>query len=595
MTNDVQRRTIGQTLGRAAAATAAVAWLAACAAGAAPSTAQPAPESPATDEPAVVEPGEFDSPLGGYLAGRLAQHERDNEAAARYFSRALVEDPSNFDLLRQTFLAMHAQGRIAEAVVLGRRLVDLKPNDSVAALVLAAESIRTGDYDDARARLGSLPKQGYNILLGPLLSAWAAMGQGHFDAAREALSELRDNDAFAPFRAFHDALISDLAGSEEAAERAYEDTIAQQQGGSYRVVAAFGAFHERGGRPDDAIALYEEYKTAHPDSDWFDAAIARAEAGARPDRLVRNAREGAAEVLFGVASALYQENAFEAALLYVRQAAHLRPGFDAGNMLLGEIYETLEQSAAAIEAYREIPRSSPLSWTIRLKIANALDDLERTDEAIAELRKLAAERADRPDALVVLGDLLRAKQRWHESIVAYDEALARIDTPDQRHWRPFYARGIALERSRQWQRAEEDFLAALELQPDQPFVLNYLGYSWVDQGINLDRALEMIQRAVDLRANDGYIIDSLGWAYYRMGNFEDAVVHLERASELRPEDPTINDHLGDAYWHVGRRLEARFQWQRALTLEPEEEEMVTTIKDKLEHGLLPSPVADGAS
>ena len=287
--NDVQRRTIGGTLGRAAAAAAAVAWLAACAEGAPP--APSAPEPPPAAEPEVVEPVEIDSPLGGYLAGRLARHERDSESAVRYFSRALVEDPGNFDLLRQTFLAMHAQGRMTEAVLLGRRLVDLKPNESVAALVLAAESIRTGDYDDAQARLENLPQQGYNILLGPLLSAWAAVGQGDFEAAREAHSGLRDNDAFAPFRAFHEALISDLAGDEEAAERAYEEATARQQSGNYRVAAAFGAFHQRGGRLDDAIALYEEYQIAHPDSDWFDAALARAEAGARPDRLVRNALE----------------------------------------------------------------------------------------------------------------------------------------------------------------------------------------------------------------------------------------------------------------------------------------------------------------
>jgi Flp pilus assembly protein TadD len=344
-----------------------------------------------------------------------------------------------------------------------------------------------------------------------------------------------------------------------------------------------------------ALALYDDYQTANPDSVWFDQAVMRIAAAEPVEPVVRDARDGAAEALFGVASALLQENAVEAAIVYARLAVHLRPGFDAGNMLLGEILEGLDQSAAAIEVFRRIPEESPLTWTVRLKVADDLDALERTDEAVETLRVLARERPERSDALIALGDLLRGKERWLESVAAYDEAFERIGELSRRHWRPLYARGIALERSRQWPRAEEDFLAALDLVPDQPFVLNYLGYSWVDKGMNLERAMTMIERAVDLRPNDGYIIDSLGWAHYRMGNFTDAVVHLERAIELRPDDATINDHLGDAYWRVGRRVEAGFQWRRALTMGPEEEGMAETIAKKIEHGLLPSPVADGAS
>ncbi len=211
---------------------------------------------------------------------------------------------------------------------------------------------------------------------------------------------------------------------------------------------------------------------------------------------------------------------------------------------------------------------------MRLRIAANLDELDRSEEAVAELHAMAASRPDRIDALLALGSLLRSKERWVEAVTAYNDAISRVDEPQQRHWRAFYARGIALERSKQWDRSEGDFLRALELEPDQPFVLNYLGYSWVDQGVNLQRALKMIERAVELRPNDGYIIDSLGWARYRLGEFEDGVAHLERAVELLPDDPTINDHLGDALWQVGRHVEARFQWRRALALKPEEEETV---------------------
>ena len=171
-----------------------------------------------------------------------------------------------------------------------------------------------------------------------------------------------------------------------------------------------------------------------------------------------------------------------------------------------------------------------------------------------------------------------------EAVKAYDEAVKRIGALERRHWSLLYTRGIALERSKQWPRAEADFLAALEFEPEQPYVLNYLGYSWVDQGINLERAQKMIERAVELRPNDGYVVDSLGWVLYRLGKFAGAVRELERAVELRPEDPIINDHLGDAYWRVGRRQEARFQWRRSLSLEPEDD-LLAVLRDKIKAGL----------
>ena len=275
-----------------------------------------------------------------------------------------------------------------------------------------------------------------------------------------------------------------------------------------------------------------------------------------------------------------------AALLYARLALYLRPGFDVADLLLGEILDGLNQPGRAIAAYEAVPASSPLRWSAELRVATDLDDLGRTDEAIARLNRMASERTDRADALIALGDILRGRGRWSEAVDAYDRALSRVDVRNRRLWRPLYARGISLERSKHWKRAEKDFLAALDLVPDQPFVLNYLGYSWVDQGLNLKKAQEMIKKAVKLRPKDGYIVDSLGWVYYRLGNYADAVREMERATELRPEDPVINDHLGDAYWRVGRKTEARFQWLRALGLKPTADNEAM-IRKKLKAGLKP--------
>ena len=565
--------------------------LAACPQNKPPQVAQATPEP--MPAPVKAEAVEIESPLGSYLAGQLARRDNDMDAAAKYFSRTLAEDPDNLELLRQAFLAVNAEGREAEAVAIARRMVDVRPKDSIGGVALMVDAIKRGETAAARSRLEALPKDGYNTLLVPLLQAWLQVADGDTLGAMEILDKLAESEGFAVFRQYHSALVQDIAGNAGEADAAYGFIVMSESGGSYRSVAGYGSFLERAGRIDEARELYESYIETNPSVIWFEPSIARLETGVRPPPTVRNARDGAAEVLFGIASALYQENALDAAMLYARLAGYLRPGFDAVNLLIGDIFEVHGRPEESIAAYRAVPLNSPLNWSVRLRIANNLDALDRTDEAVAHLRAMADERPDRSDALLALGNLLRAKERWSDAVAAYDEGLARIGDREPRHWRSLYARGIALERSRQWPRAEKDFLEALDLAPDQPSVLNYLGYSWVDQGINLDKALGFIERAVELRPEDGYIIDSLGWALYRLGNFEDATRQLERAVERRPDDPTINDHLGDAYWRVGRYVEARYQWRRALVLEPTEEGAVANIEAKLRDGLSPLAVADG--
>lgn len=536
----------------------------------------------------------IDSPLGSYLAGRVARHERDMASAARYFARALADDPDNVNILRQTYLSLLSEGHTEEAVRLAKRVVELRPRAPIAGLTVVIDRVRAGDFKAARKIVEALPNQGYNTLLAPLISAWVASAQGRYADAFETLGKLDQSAAFTVFREYHTALIHDIAGNNDLAEAAYRRALEAQRHGNFRVVSAFGAFYERTGRPEKARALYTAYLANKPGSLWLAPALARLASGKKPERLVRDAREGVAEALVGTASALNRENALDAALLYARLALYLRPGFDFADLLLGEILDGLNQPRRAIAAYEAVPASSPLRWSAELRVATDLNELGRTDEAIARLNRMASERTDRADALIALGDILRGRERWGEAVDAYDRALSRVDVRNRRLWRPLYARGISLERSKHWNRAEKDFLAALDLAPDQPFVLNYLGYSWVDKGINLDRALKMIKRAVELRPRDGYIIDSLGWAQFRLGDYADAVIQLERAVELQPDDPTINDHLGDAYWRAGRRIEARFQWRRALVLDPTDQGMISRIERKLRLGLPRNAVADGS-
>jgi tetratricopeptide (TPR) repeat protein len=287
---------------------------------------------------------------------------------------------------------------------------------------------------------------------------------------------------------------------------------------------------------------------------------------------------------------LNQRDTVDAALIYARLALEIEPNFALAQLLAGEIRDSEGRTDDALALYRSVDPNSPLSWSARLRAALALDTLDRTDEAVTALKAMAAERPNDEDCLVELGDVLRSHERYPEAAQAYDQAIARMPKGDENAWRLYYDRGVAFERSGQWPRAETDLQRALQLSPDQPLVLNYLGYSWIDKGQNLNDALKMIERAVELRPNDGYIVDSLGWAYYRLGQLPKATQYLERAIELLPEDPTINDHLGDVYWRDGRLSEARFQWRRALQFGPEPAD-AKTIETKLDRGLEKAPQA----
>ena len=520
------------------------------------------------------------STLGGYLAGRYAYSIGDFSAAADYLSKALEENPDNLELLGITLRVFVVDGRFEAAVDTAERLIERVADEPLAGLVLALHGIKTGRLDSTEARLSSIDRGGAHQLLMPIIEAWVAYDQDGSGPALDHLASLLETPAFKPFYDYHAGLISDLSDQPDAAERYYLEALEGISRGTLRVVEALGRLYERERRPDDARRVYGDYAEENPDSLWFEGALERIDSGETPGPLVSDLAEGIADALFGTAGVIPQNDGGELALFYTQLALYLRPEFPAALMLLGEVFELNDQTESALAAYRRIEPDGPTDWTARVRIAANLDQLGRPEEAIMLLREMASERAERSDVLITLGDILRANERFSEAVVAYDQALERETDIESYHWTLYYARGVALERAKMWERAESDFLKALELEPEQPFVLNYLGYSWIERGERYVEAREMIERAVELRPNDGYIVDSLGWARYRQGEYGGAVEALERAVELEPDDPIINDHLGDAYWQVGRRMEARFQWERALVLEPTEED-ANRIRDKL--------------
>ncbi|MGE0747517.1 MAG: tetratricopeptide repeat protein [Rhodospirillales bacterium] len=539
---------------------------------------------PSQAAPAIMpyDPGK--TAAGNYLAGRHAHQIRDFAAAATYLNKALSADPENVDLLRRSYRALMADGKIEEGTAVARELLKRDDGTPLASLNLVVAEVKAGRYAEAARLARAVPRTGLNSFMVPFLAAWIHAGEKNPAEALKSLEALDRLNGFTVMRELHAGLILEAAGDRAGAEKHYRDAEKASGGGTLRVLQALGELLERTGRRDEARTLYESFRDAAADSSVIDAAIERVKAGKTPPLMVSNPREGIAEAFFNVAGTLVQQNSPEIALIYAWIAVDLRPDFPLAQMLVAGLLENLGRNQEAIEVLKNVRRDSPLGWAAQVRMAVALEALDRADEAIAKLQAMSEEDQSRIEALVNLADLLRTKKRFPEAATAYQRAIDRLPVVEKRHWSLFYSLGIAHERAKQWPQAEAAFLRALELSPEQPFVLNYLGYSWVDQGVNLDRARKMIERAVELRPNDGYIVDSLGWALYRMHDFQGAVLHLERAIELRPQDPTINDHLGDAYWRVGRALEARFQWQRALGMEPEPE-AVAPLREKLEHGL----------
>jgi tetratricopeptide (TPR) repeat protein len=297
---------------------------------------------------------------------------------------------------------------------------------------------------------------------------------------------------------------------------------------------------------------------------------------------------GAADVLYGIGSAIGVEDGAELPQSYLQLAHYLKPSDELIILGLGDLFQASRNFERAMSLYNLVPEASPFYRNAAIQTGNCLDQLDRPDEAAAKMRKVVEANPSDLDAVIVYGNLFRGRDRFAEAVDAYSLGIATIKDPDHADWRIYYYRGIALERSKRWAEAERDFSQALKISPDQPSVLNYLGYSWVDMGSNFDKALEMIKKAVELRPEDGYIVDSLGWVYYRLGRYDEAVKELERAVEMKPADPTINDHLGDAYWKVGRKLEAHFQWNHARDLGADKDAL-PAILEKIKNGLKDDP------
>mgnify|MGYP001766059463 CR=1 FL=1 len=517
---------------------------------------------------------------GNYLAGRFADAARDKSAAAGYFQTALALDPGNPALVERTFQLLTADGRIKDAIPLAERIVARDKGHSLARLVLGVDALKRGQWEKARAQLQQTTPRPLSDLTVAILIAWAQAGAKDTTGALKTVDKVAGLDWYSVFKGFHGALIADLGGRRaEGADRMAEAYGADKR--ALRVVEAQIRFLARQKKTKEALAVIADFEKTLPDHPVIAALKAEVEAGETPAPIIATPQAGAAEFLYGLGSAMGRDGGEDIAAIYLQLALWLTPTAELPNIALAGLQGQLKQYDRAIALLDRVPSGSKLRPLADIQIGRYHAITQNYEEASKHLRAVVERTPKDLDAIQALGDVLRADKKFGEAAEIYSRAIAQIDKPSKSDWQLFYYRGIAYERTKQWPKAEADFDEALKLQPDEPHVLNYLGYSWIDMGLNLDKGLALVKKAVELKSDDGYIVDSLGWAYYKLGRFDEAVKELEKAILIRPDDPVINDHLGDAYLKVDRPLEAAFQWRHALDMKPEAEE-VPKIEKKLE-------------
>lgn len=564
------------------------------------SATQPASDQPASNavadaqgnlvaEATASEPAEWSS-TGAYLAGMTAFDARDMGKAADLLSIALGEELNDPALAQKTLFALLSDNRIPDAVELAKRMQLAGFKSALITVALIQEQARAGQYAKALELARQLPDDRLMAVTGPMLRAWLALGATEQTAALDELKPLGEIEGATMLHQVQAGLIYDHAGDAKNAAASLLAAIDATIEIPAQLAELYVALMLRQGNEKAARDMVERYRAQAQGrgEDVASAMLRRIDDDKGKGPLVGDIKQGLAIAYGQVAMELMADDFNGDALWLVQLALDLDPKLDIARVAMGDLYRQIERWDAAIAAYSQVERSSIYHRPAQLSIAECYRQQEKNAEAEAMLRQVMEEDPTDISAAQQLGQLLRTTKDFTGAAKVYSVAIERLGTLEPEDWQLFYYRGIAYERAKEWKPAEQDFLKALELSPDEPYVLNYLAYTWVERRERLDEALPMLEKAVSQAPEEGFIIDSLGWAHFMLGRYPQAVQELEKAVSLAPTDPVLNEHLGDAYWKVGRHHEARFQWSRALSFEPEPE-LMPVLQRKLDEGLMEEP------
>lgn len=544
-------------------------------------------------ETVTFDPAKVNTFSGAFLAARTADVDQDFKTAITLYQKALEFDTANVEIRQRLMIAQLLSGDFDA----GAKIADSLKGDSsverVTTIIRALAAIKDKEFSGAEKILKYTGPNDLDRMVNTLLTAWARAGAGKSKEALALVNGMKGPGWISIFQKYHAGAIALVAGNTEAARKSLNDAVADREGGAtatdtyMRAVMALARLEANVGNKQKALDTIAVGDTFAPNYAPLKALRESIERGEKPQQQVQTPIEGAAAVMFSIAGALNREGAEEIVTLYLQTSRALDPKSADTLILLGGLAEAQKQPDRAIAFYREVPLDSPMHRISELQLGLTLAQTDKVEEARKHLKSLLDSDPSDIRSYLAYGSVLSDAKDYKAMAANYDKAVEVIGAvPKKSDWTIFFQRAIAYERLKQWDKAEPNFKRALELNPEQPQVLNYLGYSWVDKNMNLGQAIDMIRRAVELRPNDGYIVDSLGWAHFRLGAFDEAVEELERAIELRAGDPTINDHLGDAYWRVGRKIEAVYQWNRALIGESEEVDK-SKVKEKIANGLPP--------
>ena len=530
-----------------------------------------------------IEPDLTEQPFGEYLTGRHALFNHQYDVAADNYLEAIKQDPENIELMQFSLSVFIAAGRFEDAFFVNEKLKEMDAQNEVSNILDFFNKTKNKSYNEALIDIDELSSTGIMNLIKPFFRAWIDAAEGSASEIDAVVNSFEEENNFNFFNFFQVGLIYEYLEDFEKAESFYAQALNERGLLNLRAVEAYGKILKKNGKTEKAISILEDYIDQAPANEQLKATLIEVRNDEQFEPFVSSLDEGFAEIFYTVSTILMQDNVKSIATNFLQYAAFFKPEFPLVHFLQAQIFESDQYYRGAQNEFDKIKSDSSLYFQSKLQRAWLYNDMDRSEETIAALLKLEKEYPDNREVLNSIAEFYRMNERFAEAIPAYSKVIDNIEEENVRDWIVYYTRGIVFDQEKRWAEAEMDFKKALEIRPEQPMVLNYLAYSWVDRGLNYVEAKKMLIRAVELRPNDGYIVDSLGWALYKMGDYEEAVPVLERAAQLETQDWAINDHLGDAYWTVGRKNEARFQWRHALSLSPDEDK-IDLIKSKIKDG-----------
>jgi len=530
-----------------------------------------------------IEPDLAEQPFGEYLTGRHALFNHQYDVAADNYLEAIKQDPENIELMQFSLSVFIAAGRFEDAFFVNEKLKEMDAQNEVSNILDFFNKTKNKSYIEALIDIDELSSTGIMNLIKPFFRAWIDAAEGSTSEIDAVVNSFEEENNFNFFNFFQAGLIYEYLEDFEKAESFYAQALNERGLLNLRAVEAYGKILKKNGKTEKAISILEDYIDQAPANEQLKATLIEVRNDEQFEPFVSSLDEGFAEIFYTVSTILMQDNVKSIATNFLQYAAFFKPEFPLVHFLQAQIFESDQYYRGAQNEFDKIKTDSPLYFQSKLQRAWLYNDMDRPEETIAALLKLEKEYPDNREVLNSIAEFYRMNERFAEAIPAYSKVIDNIEEENVRDWIIYYTRGIVFDQEKRWAEAEMDFKKALEIRPEQPMVLNYLAYSWVDRGLNYVEAKKMLIRAVELRPNDGYIVDSLGWALYKIGDYEEAVPVLERAAQIETQDWAINDHLGDAYWTVGRKNEARFQWRHALSLSPDEDK-IDLIKSKIKDG-----------